>query len=143
MDVRIEEESLWLTQSLMAELFQTTPQNITIHLKKIYEEGELDESSTCKEFLQVQQEGDRSIQRLRKFYNLDAIISVGYRIKSQIAARFWRMFYKSFKVEFLFFAHNASICASIPFFYKQSACLFKYSIRIIFINIYFKHIIFI
>lgn len=88
LDVRLENESLWLTQALLAELFQTTPQNITIHLKSIYDEGELDEEATCKEFLQVQQEGGRSVQRLRKFYNLDAIISVGYRVKSRIATRF-------------------------------------------------------
>ena len=87
-DVRLENETVWLTQALMAELFQTTPQNITIHLKSIYEEGELEEAATCKDFLQVQQEGGRSIQRLRKFYNLDAIISVGYRVKSAVATRF-------------------------------------------------------
>ena len=78
LDVRLENETVWLTQALMAELFQTTPQNITIHLKSIYDEGELEESATCKDFLQVQQEGGREVQRLRKFYNLDAIISVGY-----------------------------------------------------------------
>ena len=88
LDVRLEDESLWLTQALMAELFQTTPQNITLHLKSIYEEGELEEAATCKDFLQVQQEGGRSVRRLRKFYNLDAIISVGYRVKSLTATRF-------------------------------------------------------
>ena len=88
LDVRLENESVWLTQALMAELFQTTPQNITIHLKSIYEEGELEEAATCKDFLQVQPEGGRDVQRLRKFYNLDAIISVGYRVKSRTATRF-------------------------------------------------------
>jgi len=88
LDVRLEDETVWLTQKLMAELFQTSPQNITIHLKNIYEEGELDEHSTCKDFLQVQIEGLRSIERKQKFYNLDAIISVGYRIKSNIATKF-------------------------------------------------------
>ena len=72
----------------MAELFQTTPQNITIHLKNIFNEGELDESATCKDLLQVQIEGTRHIERMQRFYNLDAIISVGYRIKSTIAVRF-------------------------------------------------------
>ena len=72
----------------MAELFQTTPQNITIHLKNIFEEGELKEDATCKDFLQVQNEGTRKVERKQKFYNIDAIISVGYRIKSHIATKF-------------------------------------------------------
>ena len=88
LDVRLENETVWLTQKLMAELFQTTSQNITIHLKNIYEEGELVESSTCKDFLQVQKEGNRNVERNQKFYNLDAIISVGYRIKSNVATNF-------------------------------------------------------
>jgi len=69
----------------MAKLFQVTPQSITIHLKNIYEEGELSEEATCKDFLQVQIEGSRKVERQKKFYNLDAIISVGYRVKSRIA----------------------------------------------------------
>jgi hypothetical protein len=73
---------------MMAELFQTTPQNITIHLKNIFDEGELQEDATCKDFLQVQNEGSRKVERRQKFYNLDAIISVGYRIKSHIATKF-------------------------------------------------------
>ena len=88
LEVRLDGETVWLTQKLMAALFQTTPQNITIHLKNIYEEGELAENSTCKDFLQVQQEGGRQVERLQKFYNLDAIISVGYRIKSHVATQF-------------------------------------------------------
>ncbi|MDY6908601.1 MAG: virulence RhuM family protein [Thermodesulfobacteriota bacterium] len=86
--VRLEGETVWLTQADMSQLFQTTSQNITLHLKNIYQEGELDESATCKDFLQVQSEGGRQVQRSRKFYNLDAIISVGYRIKSHVATRF-------------------------------------------------------
>ena len=78
LDVRFQDETVWLTQKMMAELFQTTSQNITIHLKNIFEEGELEESSTCKDFLQVQKEGNREVKRNQKFYNLDAIISVGY-----------------------------------------------------------------
>ncbi len=70
----IEDETAWLTQAHMAELFQVKPQNITMHLKNIYAEGELAEESTCKEFLQVQQEGARQVERKRKFYTLDAII---------------------------------------------------------------------
>ena len=88
LEVRLENETVWLSQKLMAALFQTTPQNITIHLKNIFEEGELIESATCKDFLQVQKEGVRKVERNQKFYNLDAIISVGYRIKSNVATRF-------------------------------------------------------
>ena len=88
LEVRLENETVWLTQKLMAKLFQTTPQNITIHLKNIFEEGELNEAATCKDFLQVGKEGGRTVERNQKFYNLDAIISVGYRIKSAVATRF-------------------------------------------------------
>jgi len=87
-DVRLEDGNVWLTQKMMADLFQTTPQNITIHLKNVFEEGELQEGSTCKEFLQVRNEGKRPVERKQKFYNIDAIISVGYRIKSAIATKF-------------------------------------------------------
>lgn len=87
-DVFLQNETLWLTQKAMAALFETTPQNITIHLKNIYEVGELQEISTCKEFLQVQQEGNRLVERNQKFYNLDAIISVGYRVNSSKATQF-------------------------------------------------------
>lgn len=87
-EIRLENETVWLTQQLMAELFQTTRENITLHIANIYQEGELSEDSTCKDFLQVRQEGTREVQRNLKFYNLDMIISVGYRIKSHIATRF-------------------------------------------------------
>lgn len=87
-EVRLENETVWLTQKQMAELFQVTPQNITLHLKNIYEEAELDEQATCKDFLQVQQEGERQVKRKQKLYNLDAIISVGYRVQSHVATRF-------------------------------------------------------
>lgn len=87
LEVRLEDETVWLTQADMADLFQVSPQNITIHLKNIFDEGELLENATCKEFLQVQTEGNREVERVRKFYNLDAIISVGYRTQSQIATR--------------------------------------------------------
>ena len=87
-DVFVQNETLWLTQKAMAMLFETTPQNITIHLKNIYEVGELDEMATCKEFLQVQKEGKRMVERNQKFYNLDAIISVGYRVNSAKATQF-------------------------------------------------------
>ncbi|MBW1892374.1 MAG: virulence RhuM family protein [Deltaproteobacteria bacterium] len=87
-DVRLENETVWLTQKLMAELFQTTVPNINIHLKSIYEEEELAEGATIKDFLIVQREGAREVNRKQKFYNLDVIISVGYRIKSQVATQF-------------------------------------------------------
>jgi hypothetical protein len=80
--VRMDGQTVWLTQAAMAELFQTTPQNITVHLKCTYDEGELDEAATCKEYLQVRQEGSRQVRRSLKHYNLDAIIAVGYRIRS-------------------------------------------------------------
>lgn len=86
--VLIQDETIWLTQKALGELFGTTPQNITLHLKNIYEEGELQEDATCKDFLQVQQEGNRQVKRNTKFYNLDAIISVGYRVNSNKATQF-------------------------------------------------------
>lgn len=88
LDVRFQDETVWLTQKLMAELFQTSIPNINIHLKNIFEEGELEENRTIKKFLIVQQEGNREVKRKQVFYNLDAIISVGYRIKSHIATKF-------------------------------------------------------
>ena len=87
-DVRFEGETVWLTQQQMAELFQTTQQNISLHLQNIYEEGELQLEATHKESLSVRQEGTRSVRRRVDFYNLDAILSVGYRVKSAVATRF-------------------------------------------------------
>ncbi|WP_417730456.1 virulence RhuM family protein [Rosistilla oblonga] len=87
-EVRMADENVWLSQKDMAELFQTTPQNITQHLSTIYEEGELTESATCKEYLQVRSEGKRQVQRSLKHYNLDAIISVGYRVRSHRGTQF-------------------------------------------------------
>ena len=82
------EDTVWATQRQMAELFNTTPQNITLHLKRIYEEGEIAESATCKEYLQVQKEGKRNVKRRQLIYNLDAILSVGYRISSVRGTQF-------------------------------------------------------
>ena len=87
-DVRFEDETVWLTQAKMAELFEVAPQNITLHIKNIYNDGELQEDTTCKDFLQVRQEGSRQVQRMLKFYNLDVIISVGYRVNSRRATQF-------------------------------------------------------
>jgi len=89
-ECRFVEETLWLTQALMAELFQTSPQNITLHLKALFGEGELSQAATCKEFLQVRREGDRQVQRMVKFYNLDAILAVGYRVRSVRGTQFRR-----------------------------------------------------
>ena len=87
-DVRLEDETVWLTQVGLAELFQTTVANINLHLKNIFAEGELSESSTIKDYLIVRSEGIRQVTRTVKHYNLDAIISVGYRVKSSVATRF-------------------------------------------------------
>lgn len=87
-DVRVENETVWLSQQQMAGLYDTTKQNISLHIKNIFDEGELDENSTVKEFLTVQKEGNRKIERKVKYYNLDMIISLGYRIKSKIATNF-------------------------------------------------------
>lgn len=84
----IHDESVWLTQKAMAELFGCTPDNISLHLKNIYAEGELNEHSTAEDFSVVQTEGTRQVTRKIKFYNLDAIISVGYRVNSRRATRF-------------------------------------------------------
>lgn len=89
-EVRLEDETVWLTQQQMAELFQTSRTNVVEHIKHIYEEGELDEDSTCRKFRQVREEGDRTVSRLIPFYNLDMIISLGYRIKSLVATQFRR-----------------------------------------------------
>lgn len=87
-DVRIENETVWLTQNQMAELFQTTKQNISLHIKNIFEEGELTEASTVKDYLTVQNEGSRKVSRNVTHYNLDVIISVGYRVKSLRGTQF-------------------------------------------------------
>ena len=87
-DVFVQDETVWLTQKSLAELFDTSTQNITTHLKNIYEDAELQEDATCKEILQVQIEGKREVSRSTKFYNLDAIISVGYRVNSSKATQF-------------------------------------------------------
>jgi hypothetical protein len=87
-DVRVENETVWLSQQQMADLFDTTKQNISLHIKNIFYEEELDEDSTVKEFLTVQKEGNRRVERKVKYYNLDMIISLGYRIKSKIATNF-------------------------------------------------------
>ena len=87
-DVRFVQDSVWLTQRQMSEVFDTTPENILMHLKNIFRDAELAESATTKDFLVVQTEGKRQVERNLKHYNLDAIISVGYRVSSKRAVQF-------------------------------------------------------
>jgi hypothetical protein len=89
-EVRLENENVWLTQQQMADLYQTSRTNVVEHIKHIYEEQELDEISTCRNFRQVRTEGNRQVEREIPFYNLDMIISLGYRVKSRIATNFRR-----------------------------------------------------
>jgi len=90
-DVRLEDDTVWLSQAQMVELFQTTKQNISLHVGNVFKEGELEQEATVKEYLTVQNEGNRKVARKVKFYNLDVIISVGYRVKSKrgTAFRIW------------------------------------------------------
>lgn len=88
LQVRLDGRTVWLTQLQMAELFQTTPQNITLHIQGIYEEGEQVLQATCKQYLQVRKEGGRQVQRALKHYNLDMILAVGYRVRSQRGTQF-------------------------------------------------------
>lgn len=89
-EVRLDasQTTIWMTQAQMADLFDVKPQNITMHLRNVYEEGELVEEATCKDFLQVQREGAREVKRKRKHYSLDAVISVGYRVSTARATHF-------------------------------------------------------
>ncbi len=87
-ECRFEGDTIWLTQALIAELFQTTPQNITLHLKALYAARELDEAATCKECLQVRSEGAREVSRALRHYNLDAILAIGYRVRSSRGTQF-------------------------------------------------------
>ena len=88
LEVRFEDETVWLTQAQMSELFQATKQNISLHISNIYKEGELDIASTVKDYLTVQTEGKRTVKRKLSYYNLDVIISVGYRVKSIRGTKF-------------------------------------------------------
>src|SRR5690606_10050318 len=87
-DVQLVDESLWMPQALIAELFQTTQQNISLHINNVYEEGELDPEKTSRTVVVPRQEGSRTVRREITLYNLDLIISVGYRVKSALATRF-------------------------------------------------------
>lgn len=87
-DVKMQDETVWLTQETMAQLFDTTVPNINMHIKNIYEDEELDKNRTIKDFLTVRKEGKRSVSRKLTYYNLDMIIAVGYRVKSKTATQF-------------------------------------------------------
>ena len=87
-DVKLEEETLWLTQAQMCELYQTSKSNVSEHIKHIFEEGELDKEATVRKFRTVQTEGSRNVEREVEHYNLDMIIALGYRVRSLIATRF-------------------------------------------------------
>ena len=89
-DVYFSDDTVWMTQKTIAELYQTTPQNITLHIKNIYQDRELEESSTCKKYLQVRTEGLREVKREQKFYNFDMILAIGYRVRSNVGIHFRR-----------------------------------------------------
>ena len=88
LEVRLQDETVWLSQNLMAELYQTTKQNVSLHIQNVYEEGELSPQATVKKYLTVRQEGSRTVKRAIDYYSLDMIIAVGYRVKSGVATRF-------------------------------------------------------
>ena len=87
-EVRLENETVWLSQQQLTQLYQTSRTNVVEHIQHIFEEEELNEEATCRKFRQVQMEGNRNVTRETPFYNLDMIISLGYRIKSRIATKF-------------------------------------------------------
>lgn len=89
-DVYFESDTIWMSQKNIAELYQTTSQNITLHIKNIYEDGELEQNSTCKNYLQVQTEGERQVKRDIKIYNFDMILAIGYRVRSNVGIHFRR-----------------------------------------------------
>ena len=103
-EVRVEDDTVWLNQMQMAELFEATKQNVSLHIKNVFREGELDQSSTVKEYLTVQSEGVRKIKRKVLYYNLDVIISVGYRVKSLRGTKF-RMWANKVLKEYLLNGH--------------------------------------
>ncbi len=88
LDVQLADETVWLTQAQMAMLFDSTKQNVSLHINNIYKEGELSKEATVKDYLTVQNEGGRQITRRVLYYNLDVIISVGYRVKSKRGTQF-------------------------------------------------------
>ena len=111
-DVRLEGDTVWLSRMQIAQLLHTQPQNVSLHIGNIYREKELDEASTRKDFFLVQNEGNRKVSRLTKFYNLDVIISVGYRVKSQRGTQFriWaNRILKEYLIKGYAINHNAKV----------------------------------
>ena len=88
LEVRMEDDTVWLNQAQMGELFNATKQNISLHIKNIYDEGELEELATVKDYLTVRKEGNRNVRRHVNYYNLDVILAVGYRVTSKTATEF-------------------------------------------------------
>ena len=120
LEVRMEDETVWLTQAQMVELFNSSKQNISLHISNIYKEGELSQDSTVKEYLTVQKEGRRTVKRKIICYNLDVIISVGYRVKSIRGTQFRQWANKVLK-EYLLQNNSVNhlqedrfLCADIP-----------------------------
>ena len=89
-DVYFKNDTIWMSQRGIAELYQTSPQNITMHIRNIYSDGELEEAATCKYNLQVQNEGGREVNRSVKCYNFDMILAIGYRVRSNVGMHFRR-----------------------------------------------------
>ena len=89
-ECRFQDATIWLSQALIAELFAVTPQNVTMHLQALYADGEINEAATCKDYLQVRREGAREVRRMVRHYNLDAILAVGYRVRSERGIQFRR-----------------------------------------------------
>ena len=89
-DVYFADETVWMTQKSISELYQTTPQNITLHIKNVYADGELEEKATCKSYLQVRKEGSRDVKRDQKYYSFDMILAIGYRVRSNVGIHFRR-----------------------------------------------------
>ena len=113
LEVRLEDETVWLTQAQIVELFQSSKANISEHIKNIYEQGELDESSTVRDFRTVRQEGRRYVERVLTYYNLDAIISIGFRVNSKRGIQFRQWANKVLK-EYLLKGHAVNYRLDIP-----------------------------
>ena len=111
-----------MTQKSISELYQTTPQNITLHIKNIYKDGELEEKATCKSYLQVQKEGSRDVKREQKFYSFDMILAIGYRVRSNVGIHFRRWASR------VLTEYTKTGCNFALFAYGRRSSLFRYSI---------------
>ena len=113
LDVVYNEETMWLTQQQMSDLYQTSRTNVVEHIKHIYEDGELTEEATCRKFRQVRLEGNRSVEREIPHYNLDMILSLGYRVRSVTATRFRQLATVQYYVLWYFGFVKRYICLSL------------------------------